>query len=171
MYFSTSAEEDRIMEQVFKRKSIRINKDLLQVNQPKNNRYIWQKPDQGESFKHMSHVGIESEDIIIHQQETLGNCILCDEKFYSCYFTSMEDNYPRRYYSKALKIYDHLILHCKCKDVPYRGLDNYKRNSHWHCLECYKPVSDSSCTLGFLVLHIPYFGPKSFYLLSIEQLI
>ena len=60
MYFSTSAEEDRIMEQVFKRKNIRINKDFLWVNQPKNNRYDWQKPAQGESFQHMSHVSIES---------------------------------------------------------------------------------------------------------------
>ena len=90
----------------------------------------------------MSHVSIESEDIIIHQQETPGDCILCDEKFYSCYFAHMEDHYCRRHYSKALKIYDHMILCCKCKDIPYRELDNYKRNSHWHCPECYKPVND-----------------------------
>ena len=38
IYFLTSAEEDRIMEQVFKEKNIRINQDLLWVNQPKNNR-------------------------------------------------------------------------------------------------------------------------------------
>ena len=142
MYFSTAVEEDRIMEQVFKRKSIRINKDLLWVNQPKNNRYVWQNPDQGESFKNMSHVSIESEDIIIHQQETPGDCILCDEKFYGRYFAHMEDQYHRRHYSKALKIYDHLILCCKCKDIPYRGLDNYQRNSHWHCPESYQPFID-----------------------------
>ena len=109
IYFSTSAEEDRIMEQVFKRKNIRINKDLLWVNQPKNNRYIWQKPAQGESFQQMSHVSIESEDSIIPQQETSGNCILCDEKFYGCFFTHMEDHYHRRHYSKALKIYDPVL--------------------------------------------------------------
>ena len=109
------------MEQVFKRKNKRINKDLLWVNQPKNNRYIWQKPDQGESFQHMSHVSIESEYIIICQQETPGDCILHDKKFYSCYFTHMEDHYHRRHYSKALKIYYHLILHCKCKDIQVIG--------------------------------------------------
>ena len=130
------------MEQVFKRKNIRINKDLLLVNKPKNNKYIWQKLDQGESFQHLSYVSNESEDIIICQQGTPGDCILCDEKFYSYYFAYMKDHYHRRHYSKALKIYDHLILSCKCKDVPYRGLDNYERNSHWHCPECYKPVND-----------------------------
>ena len=104
-------------------------------------RYVWQKPAQGESFQHMSHVSIESEDII-HQQETPGDCILCDEKFYGHYFTHMEDHYHWRHYSKVLKIYDHIILCCKLKDIPYRGLDNYKRNSHWHCPECYKPVND-----------------------------
>ena len=87
------------MEQVFKRKSIRINKDFLQVNQPKNNTYIWEKPAQEESFQHMSHVSIESEDILIHQQETPRDCILCDEKFYSYYFAHMEDHYHRRHYS------------------------------------------------------------------------
>ena len=142
MYFSTSAEEDRIMEHVFKRRSIRINKDPLHVNQPKNNRYVWQKPAKGESFQHVSYVSIESEDIIIRQQGTPGDCILCDEKLYGCYFAHMEDHYHRRHYFKALKIYDHIIIPCKCKDVPYRGLDNYKRNSHWYCPECYKPVND-----------------------------
>ena len=130
IYLSTSAEEDRIMEQVFKRKNIRINKDLLQM-----------KPNQGELFQHMNHVSIESQQTVIPQQQTLGDCKLCDEKFYNC-FGHFEDHYHRRHHSKSLKIYVHLILHCKCKDVPYKGLDNYKRNSHWHCQQCYKPVND-----------------------------
>ena len=84
------------MEQVFKRKKHQNKQGSLWVNRPKSNRYIWEKPAQGESFQHMSHVSIESEDIIIHQQETPGDCILCDEKFYGHYFPHMEDHYCRR---------------------------------------------------------------------------
>ena len=97
------------MEQVFKRKSIffgLINPKIIDTSgrcHPK------------ESFQHMSHVSIKSGDIIIHQQETPGDCILCDEKFYSHYFAHIEDHYHRRHYSKVLKIYDHMILCCKCK--------------------------------------------------------
>ena len=103
---------------------------------------MWKKPQQGESFNHMMHVSIEQEELVIPQQEMPGDCILCDLKFFGCYSSHMEDHYGRRHYSKSLKIYDHLILHWKCKEVPYRGLDNYKRNSQWHCPECYKPVDD-----------------------------
>ena len=127
---------------VFKRKNIRINKNLLQVNQEKVNCYKQKKPQEGESFSHMMHVCIEQEELVIQQQEMPGDCILCDLKIFGCYSSHMEDHYRRRCYSKSLKIYNHLILHCKCKEVPYRGLDNYMRNSHWHCPDCYKPVND-----------------------------
>ena len=128
--------------QVFKRKNIQINKDLLCINQPKNNRYVWDKPKQGESFNHITHLSIEVEEKVILQQEIPGDCIFCDCKFYGCYAGHMEEHYHRRHHSNALKIYNYVLLRCKCKDVPYRGLDNYKWNSHWHCTECYKPVND-----------------------------
>ena len=131
--FSILAQEDRIMQEVFKGNIIQISKDLLCINQPKNNRYVWDKPKQGESFNHITHLNIEVEEKVIPQQETLGDCILCDHKFYSCYASHMEDHYVRRHHSKALKIYNYVLLRCKCKDVPCRGLDNYKWDSHWHC--------------------------------------
>ena len=116
------------MEQVFQRKNISINKDLPQVNQGKVNHYMWKKPQQGESFNHITHVSIEEDQLVIPQQETPGDCILCNLKFFGHYPSHMKDHYKRRHYSKSLKIYDHLLLQCKCKEVPHRGLDNYKRN-------------------------------------------
>ena len=68
-FFLTLAEEDQIVIQVFKRKNIRINKNLLRVNQEKVNHYMWKKPQQGESFNHMTHLSIEQEELVIPQQE------------------------------------------------------------------------------------------------------
>ena len=119
-----------------KEKNIRINKDMLLINQPKNNRYVSDKPKQGESFNHITHKRRRKGD------SSTRNSGLCDCKFYGHYASHMEDHYLRRHHSKALKIYNCILLRCKCKDVLYRGLDNYKRNNHWHCPECHKPVND-----------------------------
>ena len=90
------------MKHVFKRKNIRINKDLLQVNQVKFNHYVWKKPQEGESFKHMTNVTFEQEELVILQQEMPGDCILCDLNYFGHYTTHMEDHYRRRHYSKCL---------------------------------------------------------------------
>ena len=37
---------------------------------------MWRNPQEGESFKHMMHVSIEQEELVILQQEMPGDSIL-----------------------------------------------------------------------------------------------
>ena len=106
--------------------------------------YRFRPPAPGVTYGHPTMIPFDSERIVLPQQGTSfpSKCVLCSFG-YLCASPQMADHHCRgRHHHHALLLEGRKILSCKCSEVRYTGQDTKRRNAHWHCPYCYKPVKD-----------------------------
>ena len=115
--------------------------------------YRFRPPTSGNRYRHLTMLPIDSDVVVLPQQ---GNnypskCILCSFGYLCSTLQLARQHYRQKHHHHALYLEGTKILSCKCSEVRYTGKDNHRRNAHWHCGYCYKPVKDRKVLATHLV--------------------
>ena len=98
---------------------------------------------EGQGRKHRTMIKESSTRTLPFSQKIPGYCILCPEQFYHHKKEKMEEHYMKKHYKSSIIIDGLRILQCKCTEGRIRGTDSSTRNTHYHCIGCWKPCDRS----------------------------
>ena len=81
-------------------------------------------------------------------------CNLCDDGQIFSYFSELKRHIRNVHIKRQIYFEKSRILFCKCKEGKSRGTDTSKRNGHYHCHRCGRPMQDrTSLRRHYLAKH------------------